>query len=979
MSPGSAIMDCVKVSSFLHIDSMEVRLVDLCKLLNFDEQLKNQALRVFREIKAIILTDISTSGSPEEAERMWHAFLIYCSVKLQSLNGGNRIKLFQILKTAKLSAMEFLKEASQLSLKIGPILCSLYSSDWEKKLELKELLASVTQLYHLRRFYKRAYLEFFLASDTLNSSSNSSNGCYISDYHRFGWLIFLELRVHSVSRFKDLVTCTNELVSILAVLILHVPKHHRSTSVEDSPIFAKKSDSGVNLIASLCLVYNTSEDDLRKALESVNKLISDILKKKQQLASKCNVENLNGICTDDLTYFEDLLDDKSLEQSLLILENDYEEAIKAKGELDERLFGDNESSSASNGSTSGMSIIKFDTSASPAKTVPNHFLFNSAPSAKSDDIMNKPMVVSSTPVSCAMTTAKWLRTVISPLPSKHSQELEHFFACCDADVSSLVTRRACIIMEAIFPCNSFGGQCISGALQNANVMDRTWAEERKSEALKLYYRVLETICRSEFKVNNGKNLTPLLMSERFHRCMLACSAELVLATHNTVTMIFPAVLERTGVTAFDLSKVIETFVRHEETLPRELKRHLNSLEERLLESMVWEKGSSLYNTLIIARPNLSAEIDRLGLLAEPMPSLDSIALHQNISSSGLLPVPSNNHEASPDQNGDIRSPKRLCTGYKNVLIEHGSPTLLKERLSSFSTPKSKLHIQSAFASPARPNPSGGGTCADTQITVFSRKIIKLVASRIKALCERLKCPDKFLDNVYWLIQQILIQQTPLFFNRHIDQIILCCFYGIAKVSQLSMTFKEIINSYKKQPQYKPQVFRSVFVNCRNGEYVDIITFYNEVFVPTVKPLLVEVGPHGITRKSNKLNDENQSSNGQIPGSPRLQPFPTLPDMSPKKVSSSHNVYVSPLRPTKKDALLSPSSKSYYACVGESTHAYQSPSKDLTAINNRLNCRKIKLSFDVVSDSVVAGSLGQQNGSATPRKNENIVKSEQTDS
>ena len=37
-----------------------------------------------------------------------------------------------------------------------------------------------------------------------------------------------------------------------------------------------------------------------------------------------------------------------------------------------------------------------------------------------------------------------------------------------------------------------------------------------------------------------------------------------------------------------------------------------------------------------------------------------------------------------------------------------------------------------------------------------------------------------------------------------------------------------------------------------------------------------------------------------------------------------------------DALISHSSKSYYACVGESTHAFQSPSKDLTAINNRLN-------------------------------------------
>lgn len=37
-----------------------------------------------------------------------------------------------------------------------------------------------------------------------------------------------------------------------------------------------------------------------------------------------------------------------------------------------------------------------------------------------------------------------------------------------------------------------------------------------------------------------------------------------------------------------------------------------------------------------------------------------------------------------------------------------------------------------------------------------------------------------------------------------------------------------------------------------------------------------------------------------------------------------------------DALISHSSKSYYACVGESTHAYQSPSKDLDVINNRLN-------------------------------------------
>lgn len=38
---------------------------------------------------------------------------------------------------------------------------------------------------------------------------------YVSDYHRFGWLLFLALRAHVFSRFMDLVTCTNGLVSIL--------------------------------------------------------------------------------------------------------------------------------------------------------------------------------------------------------------------------------------------------------------------------------------------------------------------------------------------------------------------------------------------------------------------------------------------------------------------------------------------------------------------------------------------------------------------------------------------------------------------------------------------------------------------------------------------------------------------------------------------------------------------------------------------
>jgi hypothetical protein len=40
-----------------------------------------------------------------------------------------------------------------------------------------------------------------------------------------------------------------------------------------------------------------------------------------------------------------------------------------------------------------------------------------------------------------------------------------------------------------------------------------------------------------------------------------------------------------------------------------------------------------------------------------------------------------------------------------------------------------------------------------------------------------------------------------------------------------------------------------------------------------------------------------------PGSPVPSPFSSLPDMSPKKVSAKHNVYVSPLRSSKVSSSL----------------------------------------------------------------------------
>ncbi|KAL5724489.1 Retinoblastoma-related protein 1 [Ranunculus cassubicifolius] len=972
------------------LDAMEARFTDLCKnVLVLDESTLRRAKELLGESKHHLFTSMSAivTGTPDEVERFWFAFILYSVKRLSARKGeelDTRFTLSHILRATKLKIVDFFKELPQFILRVGPILRDLYGPDWENRLEAKEMQANFVHLSLLSKYYKRAFQEFFREDDANGDKQHLVRTTeQVSDYYRLGWLLFLALRTHVFSRFKDLVTCTNGLVSVLAILILHVPSRFRRFSVHDSQRFVIKDDKQVDLITSLCNKYSTSEDELRRTMEKTNNLIINILKMKPSLASECYTENLHNIATDGLTYFEDLMKESSLSSSLFILEKDYSNATKNEADLDERIFVNDEDSLAGSGSLSGgaMNISgakrKFDAMSSPTKTVKGPLSPPRTPSSPADSYLHG---VSSnmapTPVTTAMTTAKWLRTVVSPLPSKPSADLEHYLLSCDKDVVNDIMHRAQVILEAIFPSSVLGQKCLPGSLQTTYPMDMIWAEKRRTEALKLYYRVMEAMCKAEAQRLQANNLTLLLVNERFHRCMLACSAELVLATHKAATLLFPTVLDRTGITAFDLSKVIESFIRHEESLPRELRRHLSYLEERLLESMVWEKGSSLYNSLIVARPALSSEINHLRLLAEPMLSLDEIAKQSSISCGGptLLPLPMQ----SPGVNGDARSPKRSF-GDSRIMADRSSFTSpAKDRLLSSTNLKLKLMsppLQSSFSSPSRPTPGGGETCAETVTNVFFGKIVKLAAARISGIIERLQLSKHISESVFCLVQQILTRRTVLFFNRHIDQIILCSLYGVCKISHINVTFREIIYNYRKQPHCKPQVFRSVFVersstlhSGKTGhEHVDIITFYNEFFIPSIKPLLVEIGHSGSTSKSPQVNNNNDA---QCTNSPKLAPFPTLPDVSPKKVSKAHNIYVSPLKSSKMDGLMmSHNSKSYYACVGESTHAYQSPSKDLTAINNRLNGKKVngKLNFDavgLVSDSQVVDSLYNGNGNGS---------------
>jgi retinoblastoma-like protein 1 len=110
--------------------------------------------------------------------------------------------------------------------------------------------------------------------------------------------------------------------------------------------------------------------------------------------------------------------------------------------------------------------------------------------------------------------------------------------------------------------------------------------------------------------------------------------------------------------------------------------------------MVWEKDSSLYSlivkgsslySLIVARPCVALEIKCLGLLAEPMSSLNDLVTRQNIHVQGLPATPSKKLAAGPDDNADPQSPNRSCNESRNTVVERNLQTSPPKQTHMVST------------------------------------------------------------------------------------------------------------------------------------------------------------------------------------------------------------------------------------------------------------------------------------------------------
>ncbi|KAJ7516377.1 hypothetical protein O6H91_22G056100 [Diphasiastrum complanatum] len=145
--------------------------------------------------------------------------------------------------------MDFFKEFPDFLSKAEPMLTACFGADWEKRLEVKEVQTNFVHLMFLFNYYKRVYHTFFSTED---QSGTNHSGPIIGatkeenfpPHLQFGWMLFLSLRMRALSRFPDLVSCTNALLSVIISMIIHMPISLRKFLLDDATLFGIRSNEG---------------------------------------------------------------------------------------------------------------------------------------------------------------------------------------------------------------------------------------------------------------------------------------------------------------------------------------------------------------------------------------------------------------------------------------------------------------------------------------------------------------------------------------------------------------------------------------------------------------------------------------------------------------------------------------------------------------------------------------------------------------
>uniref|UniRef100_A0A8C5ZG52 RB transcriptional corepressor like 2 n=1 Tax=Marmota marmota marmota TaxID=9994 RepID=A0A8C5ZG52_MARMA len=829
--------------------------------------------------------------------------------------------------------------------------------------------------------------------------------------------------------------------------------------------FPMISDDLVNsyhlLLCALDLVYgNALQCSNRKELVNPNfkGLCEDFHTKDFKPSSDppCVIEKLCSL-HDDITrnYF--------LEKDLIskAINKAYEEYVLSVGNLDERIFlgedAEEEIGTLSRCLNSGSGTESAER-VQMKNILQQHFdkskaLRISTPLTGVRYIKeNSPCV---TPISTATHSLSRLHTMLTGLRNAPSEKLEQILRTCSRDPTQAIANRLKEMYE-IYSQHSQPDEDFSNCAKEIASKHFRFAEM-------LYYKVLESVIEQEQKRLGDMDLSGVLEQDAFHRSLLACCLEVVTFSYKPPGN-FPFITEIFDVPLYHFYKVIEVFIRAEDGLCREVVKHLNQIEEQILDHLAWKPESPLWDRIrdnenrvptceeVMPPQNLERG-DEICITASPLTPrrvsevrADTGGLGRSMTSPTSLYDRYSSPTASTtrrrlfpenDSPSDGGTPGRIpsqplvnAVPVQNVSGEAVSVTpvpgqtlvtmatatvtanngqtvtipvqgkeeephifflsffpiaqALTGSLSSQQVTGTTLQVPGQVAiqqiSPGGQQQKQGQSLTSSNVrprktsslSLFFRKVYHLAGVRLRDLCAKLDISDELRKKIWTCFEFSIIQCTELMMDRHLDQLLMCAIYVMAKVTKEDKSFQNIMRCYRTQPQARSQVYRSVLIKGkrkrRNSGSSESRSHQNSPTelnkdrtsrdsspvmrssstLPVPQPSSAPPTPTRLTGANSDMEEEERGdliqfynniyikqiktfamkySQANIMDAPPLSPYPFVRTGSPRRIqlSQNHPVYISP---HKNESMLSPREKIFY-------YFSNSPSKRLREINSMI--------------------------------------------
>ena len=953
---------------------------ELCVKLNMDKDTADEAWQNYEKIKENYLL--------EGNQIHWLACALYVSCRKSTsptvgkpgeLVEGNCVSLTRLLRLSKLSLIHFFNKCKKWA-----DMASL-PADFRTKIESLERNFAVSReiFKKFQPIFKDLFLDPGLElpnTQAPKSRKQKNQPCTPVRVFELTWTLFVCVKVDYPDVRDDLVNSYHMLLACCDLIFANALLADRRDLLNpvfpglpqdfSSPDYHPPKESPC-IIDKLC----ESHDGIQLEAKGIKAYCWKQSMKKlfESRTLKGNSENFSGI-----------LDVNNFEANLKAINKLYEEHVLNVGDFDERIFlGDTEQDIGTSPSH-GVGDLSEKMQAKRLRQTPNvaggNQLLVSTPLTNRKYLRGmRELGNEVTPLSTATHSVNRLQSLLSGRSAAPSETLTGIFESCSRNPKEKVLGYVSAVGQKF--CERYSQQSQDQEKPSASSMD--FAKKRLQLGVTLYYKILENILIEERKQKPQLDFSNLLEQEVFHQTLLACCIEIAIFSYNAPQRTFPWILEALNVEPYYFYKVIEPIVRAEEQLSRDMIKHLNLIEEKILESMAWRSDSPLW--------------ENIAMSCLPVPSCEDVSLPSQLTSDGdagqqqaANPVVKRLSSGATGDKGAaspvssvsavdrFQSPvapglpkKRLFDG-ENISIKPGQSLLQnKIQITTIKGENGQQYIPIQYVAgtnsviiTAAP-PSGSSTQKGKPLVIsnpeqatekkeedkpkrtgslslFFRKFYHLGSVRMQELCHHLDLNDSELKRKIWTcFQHAITNHIDLMRDRHIDQLLMCAVYVICKVTRNERTFTDVMKCYRLQPQASSHVYRSVLLKKSNEDSSDDNT---AVSAPIPK---ARTTPTDAAGTSNNFGGEERgdlikfyntvyvkkisafaqkfSQSDSLPLSP-LPICKSQPTVPRRRVTDKLPVFISSLNP--QDVTVSPSKLLDYKFS-------RSPARDLRAINNMI--------------------------------------------